>query len=157
MATTLYASIQQINDELAAASKQLRDSKADPKAKAPSLKKLSALSDKREELYREVAKQFLAVYFDPSLVRNGETVLMALYRLTGGSERYRRELCGPIMDALLEFEIGFTDGGDIVLMRDESIVWACKALGFVSEVLPGWLATPTPTGQLVLTKGDFHG
>lgn len=160
MATsTLYATILDINDQLVAASRQQIESKRDNKdldqVAADKLK--TSLKAKREELYREVAKQFLAVYFDPTLVHDGEPVLAALYRLTGGSDRYQRKLCGPIMDGLLEYEIGFTDEGDLLFMRDECIAWACKALGFYSEVKPAWDVTQLPTGQTLLKKAVSHG
>jgi hypothetical protein len=150
---TLYESIQDINERLTAASRQRIANARDPsKAVAVDDKAIDADTKQRVTHYRDVAKQFLTVYFDPSLVKDGESVLVALYRLVGGEPPYQRVKCGPIMDGLLEYEIAFSDEGDLILMRDESIAWACKALGFTSEVVPGWEVTTLPTGHHMLCK-----
>lgn len=147
--------VQQINTRLALASRQ---AVANARALKPEdvvpvdAAAIEADKAQRAALNREITRQFLTMYFDPALVRDGEPVLAALFRIFEGEGKFLRSKCGAIMDAVVDFEIAFDSEGDLILMRDESIEWACRAVGFSSNAKPDWSVEQLPTGQRVFRK-----
>jgi hypothetical protein len=156
----LYSEIRKVNDCLITLSRQKILNRRDLKG-VTELTDAAALNAHidgylaaREVLFRDVVKLFLTVYSDPCLVLDGEPVLVAMYRLTGGNEYgvYYRWKCSPIMDALADFRIGFSENGDLILMEADSIARAAASLGFSSEVTPEWDVTMVMGQRLIRKK-----
>jgi hypothetical protein len=157
---SLYMEIRKANDRLYAALHQKtinrRDLKGvtEPADPAAINAEIEASFAARAALFRDVVVQFLTVYYNPSAVLDGEPVLAAMFRIIGGHEdgHFSRWKCSPIMDALVDFRIGFTQDGDLILMEPDSIARASAAHDFHSEVEPVWHVTWTPAGQRLIKK-----